>query len=142
MLPEEIYEHIRAGRFDTVLARIPYIQMMGFQFSVANGIVTGTMPYAEHIVGNAKADALHGGTLGSLMESTALITVLHSTLPEKLPRTINITVEYLRRASRRDTFARAEFLRRGRRISNLRVVCFQDDVDKPVAAATTHVLMG
>jgi acyl-coenzyme A thioesterase PaaI-like protein len=58
-----------------------------------------------------------------------------------VPKTVNITVEYLRTASRQDTYARAEFTRRGRRICNVRIVAWQDDPERPVAAASAHFLV-
>jgi len=85
--------------------------------------------------------ALHGGTLGALMESTAIFKLLWHGETTTVPKTINITVEYLRGARPQDVLARAEFTRRGRRVANVRVSAWQDDPDEPVAVATAHFLL-
>jgi acyl-coenzyme A thioesterase PaaI-like protein len=58
-----------------------------------------------------------------------------------VPKTVNITVEYLRVGKRRDTFARARFIRHGRRVVNVRIEAYQDEPDKPVSAANAHFLL-
>jgi acyl-coenzyme A thioesterase PaaI-like protein len=60
----------------------------------------------------------------------------------RVPKTINITVEYLRSGKPQDTFARCEITRQGRRVANVRVVAWQEDRAKPIAAATAHLLLG
>ena len=115
---------------------------MGISMEVVAGELLGHMAYSERIVGNARADALHGGTLGALMEATAVFTVLAQEAPViKVPKTIGITVDYLRSAGRRDTWARALFTRQGRRVASVRILCWQQDRDKPVAAANAHFLL-
>ena len=58
-----------------------------------------------------------------------------------VPKTINITVEYLRSGKPQDTFARAVFTKHGRRVANVRAYAWQDDPTKPVAAANAHFLL-
>jgi uncharacterized protein (TIGR00369 family) len=99
------------------------------------------MRYSDHLVGNASVPALHGGTLGALMESTAIFKLLWHGETTAVPKTINITVEYLRSARAADVVARAEFTRRGRRVANVRVFAWQDDPERPVAVATAHFLL-
>ena len=101
----------------------------------------GRMKYSDHLVGNANVPALHGGTLGALMESTAIFMLLWEGETESIPKTINITVEYLRGARPQDVFAKALFTRHGRRVANVRVYAYQDNPDKPVAVATAHFLL-
>lgn len=135
-------EHARAtGDFGPLNAAIPYARFLGIEVALVDGDVLGTMRYADHIVGNPRVDALHGGTLGALLESTAIFKILWEAETPTVPKTVNITVEYLRTAARRDTFARASFTRHGRRVANVRVVAFQDDPERPVAAANAHFLI-
>jgi acyl-coenzyme A thioesterase PaaI-like protein len=84
---------------------------------------------------------LHGGTLGALMESTAIFKLLWHGETTAVPKTINITVEYLRGARPEDVFARAVFTRHGRRVANVRVFAYQDDPERPAAVATAHFLL-
>jgi acyl-coenzyme A thioesterase PaaI-like protein len=75
------------------------------------------------------------------MESTAIFKLLWQGETTTVPKTINITVEYLRSARAEDVFARAVFTRHGRRVANVRVFAFQDDPERPVAVATAHFLL-
>lgn len=129
------------GDFEPLQEAIPYARFMGISAELVNDDVVGRMRYSDHLVGNANVPALHGGTLGALMESTAIFKLLWQGETSAVPKTINITVEYLRGARPQDVFARAEFTRRGRRVANVRVFAYQDDPNKPVAVATAHFLL-
>lgn len=130
-----------SGKFDSLQEAIPYSRFMGITAELVDDDVLGRMQYSDHLVGNATVPALHGGTLGALMESTAIFKLLWHGETESIPKTINITVEYLRGARPQDVFAKAVFTRHGRRVANVRVFAFQDDPDKPVAVATAHFLL-
>ena len=129
------------GDFTALQEAIPYSRFMGITAELVDGEVIGRMRYSDHLVGNATVPALHGGTLGALMESTAIFKLLWHGETTTVPKTINITVEYLRSARAEDEFARAEFTRRGRRVANVRVFAYQDDPQCPAAVATAHFLL-
>jgi uncharacterized protein (TIGR00369 family) len=129
------------GDFTALQEAIPYSRFMGITAELVDGEVIGRMRYSDHLVGNATVPALHGGTLGALMESTAIFKLLWHGETTTVPKTINITVEYLRSARAEDVFARAEFTRRGRRVANVRVFAYQDDPQCPAAVATAHFLL-
>jgi uncharacterized protein (TIGR00369 family) len=124
-----------------LIDRIPYARSLGFSLMRDGTDVIGRMAYAEHLIGNPTIGALHGGTLGALLEFTAVCKLLTMSETARVPKTVNITVEYLRSAGCKDTFARATVTRHGRRVANVRVVAYQDDPQRPVAAATAHFLM-
>lgn len=136
---------IRAARdadnLDALVATIPYARFMGITMSVIDGEVIGNLRYADHLIGNATIPALHGGTLGALLESTAVFKLLWEAETIAVPKTINITVEFLRSGKAMDTYARAEFTRQGRRVANVRAIAWQDDRDRPIAAANAHFLL-
>ncbi len=135
-------EQLRAtGDFGPIIAGIPYASYMGITAEVVDDDVVGRMGYSDHLVGNARVDALHGGTLGALLESTGIFKLMWHGETMAVPKTINLTVEYLRAATRLDTYARAEFTRHGRRVANVRIVAWQQDPNKPVAVATAHFLL-
>ena len=129
------------GDFTAIQEAIPYTRFMGITAELVDDDVIGRMRYSDRLVGNASVPALHGGTLGALMESTAIFKLLWHGETAAVPKTINITVEYLRGAGPKDVFARAEFTRRGRRVANVRVFAYQDDPECPVAVATAHFLL-
>jgi len=129
------------GDFTAIQEAIPYARFMGITAELVDGDVVGRMRYSDHLVGNPTIPALHGGTLGALMESTAIFKLLWDGETTAVPKTINITVEYLRGARAEDVFARAEFTRHGRRVANVRVFAYQDDPERPAAVATAHFLL-
>ena len=85
--------------------------------------------------------AIHGGVIGAFLELTALVGLLDQTDGERVPRPINFSVNYLRSAGPHTTRARAEIVKHGRRIANVRVTAWQDDPGKPVAAGTGNFLL-
>jgi acyl-coenzyme A thioesterase PaaI-like protein len=95
-LVEAIGEARQSGDLAPVVARIPYMGWMGIEMRVEEARVVGCMRRSDHLIGNYVHRALHGGTLGALLESTAVFALLYGTESESLPRIVNITVEYLR----------------------------------------------
>jgi acyl-coenzyme A thioesterase PaaI-like protein len=86
--------------------------------------------------------ALHGGTVGALLESAAILKLLWEGSAGAVPKTINITLDYLRSArATEDTFARAIITKHGRRVANVQVRAWQRDEAKPIAAAHAHFLL-
>lgn len=128
-------------QMQAVLATIPYARFLGFSVLQDGSNVIGRMAFDERRMGNTRVRALHGGTLGALMELTAMCQLLTMAQIVRVPKTVNITVEYLRSAQAVDTFARATVTRHGRRVANVQVVAYQDDPAKPVAAANAHFLL-
>ncbi len=130
-----------AGNVDALVDLVPYSRFLGLTAEVSGNDLIVTMSFSDHLIGNAAIGALHGGTLGALLESTAIFKLLWDTESAALPKTINITVDYLRSGKARDTHARADFIRRGRRVVNVRAVAWQDDRTQPIAAANAHFLL-
>jgi uncharacterized protein (TIGR00369 family) len=130
-----------SGNCDLLMQAVPYTSWMGISASIVDGELIGKMTFSDKLVGNPSLPALHGGTLGALLESTAIFKVLWDAEPVVLPKTINITVEYLRSAKTRDTYARGIVTRHGRRVANVRVEAWQDDPERPVAIAYANFLV-
>ncbi|MBX3247158.1 MAG: PaaI family thioesterase [Myxococcales bacterium] len=125
-----------------VVAAVPYMAAMGMECHVDDEGVLGVMRFSEPLVGNFSIRALHGGTLGALLESTAALALLWREDVSVVPRIVNLTIEYLRNTGPVDTFARAEITTAGRRVARVRAVAWQDDPSRPVAAAQTCFLLG
>ena len=100
-----------------VLSAIPYARMLGLTAQLDEGVLTVCMPRSEHLIGNPVLPALHGGTVGALLESAAILELLWQKDSEAVPKTITLTVDYLRSARLADTFARATITRHGRRVA-------------------------
>ena len=109
---------------------------------VEGSVLTCQLPFSDHLVGNSQLPALHGGVIGAFMEMTALIELnLRAPPGAKSPRTIDVTVDYLRPGRQHTTFARARVQKAGRRIASVHVEAWQDDPAKPVAAMRGHFML-
>ena len=114
---------------------------MGMRMSLQDRAVVGTLPFRPPLVGNYVVQALHGGTLAALLESTAIVQLLWARDRATLPRLVNITVQYLRSGKATDTHARATILKEGRRVAVVRAEAWQEDPDRPKASAQMHFLL-
>jgi uncharacterized protein (TIGR00369 family) len=125
----------RSGDFSALAEIIPYLRFLGVRVEVRDGRRIAVMPFSEHLVGNPTVPALHGGTIGGLLESVAHLELLAVADNPRLPRTITLTVDYLRSGKTRDVFASAKLVKSGRRVTTLQCHAWQDDENAPIATA-------
>jgi len=128
-------------RLAEVLAAIPYVRFLGMTAQLAGDEMTAILPFSRHLIGNTVLPALHGGVLGAFMEMTALTELSIREPLRRQPRTIDVTIEYLRPGRALTTYARAEVRKIGRRIANVHVEAWQELRDSPVAALRGHFLL-
>ncbi|MFN2427262.1 MAG: PaaI family thioesterase [Candidatus Binatia bacterium] len=115
---------------------IPYARLLGVRLEESEAGLVCVMPFRDDLVGNIVLPAVHGGVVGAFLELTALLQLVEIVGEERVARPINFSIDYLRSAGPRDTYGRAEIVKHGRRIANVRVLAWQDDPNKPVAAGT------
>lgn len=141
----EVLEHIRVfretGDASGLTDAIPYAKWLGITATCERGLVVGCMRYSDHLVGNPALPALHGGTLGALLESTAIFQLLWEAEAIVIPKTINVTIDYLRSGRPVDTYAKGIITKHGRRVVNVRAEAWQDDPARPIAIANAHFLV-
>lgn len=125
-----------------LLEGIPYAQFLGLGVRQLGEEVITELPASEHLTGNRNLPAVHGGVVGAMLEFTAILQLLLDTDCERLPKTVDISIDYLRptRADR-DTFGQATVTRRGRRVANVRCELWQQDRATPVAASHGHFVL-
>jgi len=114
---------------------IPYSKFLGLTARMDGDQLITTMPYSDHLIGNAALPALHGGTLGALLESAAVFELLWRAETVVLPKTVSLTIDYLRSGAPRDTHAHCIVTRQGRRVTTVRMEAWQTDRAAPVASA-------
>ena len=149
----QVVKERRDRALASLVGTVPYITYMGFKFDRRGDELTAIMPYRDDLVGNPALPALHGGAISAFLEATALIGLGWSlvwprietgdALPDgiALPKTIDLTVDFLRSGLPRDAYARARITRSGRRYASVQVEAWQDNRDRPIAQATGHFLM-
>ena len=86
----------RAERLAALLASTPYMGFLGMTAELAGDEMTAILPFADHLVGNVLIPALHGGVIGAFLEMTALCQLAVREPLRRQPKTIDVTIEYLR----------------------------------------------
>lgn len=139
-----LFEAIRGARTkndpNLIIDGYPYGRYLGLRAGVSDGELICRLPFDDKFIGNPLLPALHGGVVGSLLENAALLSLLWDLEIEQLPKTINMTVDYLRSAGPKDTFACGTVTKQGRRVANVRIEAWQDDRARLVASAHGHFL--
>jgi len=135
-----------AAQLQGFLERTPYVRFLGFKAELEGDVLTGVLPFSEHLIGNTFIPALHGGVIGAFLEMTALAQLFvvqpaREGVGGRLPKTIDVTIEYLRPGRAQLSYARAEVRKIGRRIANVHVDAWQDDPRQPFAALRGHFLL-
>jgi uncharacterized protein (TIGR00369 family) len=137
---ERIRRAKETGDPGPLVERIPYARFLGLTIEAPAGEIVARMRFSDHLVGDSTIPALHGGTIGALLESAAIFTLMWSAESDALPKTINLTVDYLRSGRAQETFAAASITKRGRRIATVHAIAWQDDRERPIATADAHFL--
>jgi len=138
---------------------VPYNRFIGVSFERLGDEVTARMPYHETLVGNPFLPALHGGVTGAFLEITAITQlawdgawailetggaeaerILQGRFPP-MPKTVDVTIDYLRSGRPRDTFARARVQKAGRRVAHVHVEAWQDSRSRPIAMLRGNFIM-
>jgi uncharacterized protein (TIGR00369 family) len=140
-ITELIREAKEARDFSGFAAAIPYSQFLGITVAEQDGELLTSLAYSDHNIGNPALPALHGGVVGALLEHAAILQLLWALESVQVPKTITITVDYLRSAKAEDTHARAVVTKLGSRVANVRAMAWQSNEAKPVASANANFLI-
>ncbi|SHI64820.1 PaaI family thioesterase [Wenxinia saemankumensis] len=150
--PVQVVKQRRDAALAELVGSIPYAAFLGISFDRRGDELTGIMAYADTNIGNPMLPALHGGAVAAFLETVAILELAwtrqwesmeagQGAAPDRLPKTIDLTVDYLRTGLPRDAYARARIVRSGRRYASVQVEAWQDNRDRPFAQATGHFLM-
>ena len=150
--PQSRRQAERDAALEALTASVPYNRMLGARFERMGDELTGRLPYTPALIGNTTVPALHGGVTGSFLEITALMQLAWEQVLARMetgpvppfpafPKTIDITIDYLRPGLARDTYARATVQKAGRRVANLHVEAWQDSRSRPIAMLRGNFLM-
>lgn len=157
--PLQVVKERRDTALAALVGNVPWVSFMGIRFQRMGDELTAILPYDDKLIGNPVLPALHGGATAAFLEVVAIIELSWSTLwpqiesgqidlskPDALhslrfPKTIDMTVDYLRTGLPRDSYARARVTRSGRRYASVQVEGWQDNRTRPYAQATGHFLM-
>jgi uncharacterized protein (TIGR00369 family) len=138
---QDLRDQGRAGDLSALLEHIPYAKFLGLQVERQGTEIITILPFSEHLVGNVNLPAIHGGAVGAMLEMTAVLQLIFDTACERLPKTVDVSFDYLRSARSLTTYGRAIVTRQGRRVANVRTELWQEERLKPVAAGHGHFLL-
>jgi uncharacterized protein (TIGR00369 family) len=118
----------------------PYATLLGLRSERGgDGGVIWAMPFREEVVG--RPGFLHGGAIAGLLEFAALGTLYDALGAGSTARPINVSVDFMRGGVDHDTYAAATITRLGNRVANVEAHAWQQDRDKPIAAARMNLLL-
>ncbi|MBD3648476.1 MAG: PaaI family thioesterase [Pseudomonadales bacterium] len=138
---QRLREEGRADDMQALVDHIPDGRFLDIRVDRKGSEITMVLPFKESLIGNVMLPALHGGAIGAFLEITSVVQLLFDTSCERLPRTIDISIDYLRSGKPVDTYGRATVTRQGRRVANVRAEIWQEEKSKPVAASHGHFLL-
>ncbi|MEM6680200.1 MAG: PaaI family thioesterase [Pseudomonadota bacterium] len=148
-----------ASALDALTAMVPYHRLLGVRVERLGDELTAHLPFSDHLIGNPFLPAIHGGVTGSFLEITALMQLAWDRVVAEIdaggpaaeaiaagrfpaiPKTIDVTVDYLRSGRPRDSFARARVQKAGRRVAHIHVEAWQDERSRPFAMLRGNFLM-
>ena len=130
-----------APDMNALVSAIPYCAFLGVTAQVGEGRVVLQMPFGAKLVGNPIIPAIHGGVIGSLLETAAIAQTVWETRSVAFPKPVDITIDYLRTGRAVISYASARLARQGRRVVNVHAQMWQDDESKPIAALRGHFLL-
>ena len=140
-LSELLQQQPDADTLTLWLGKIPYASYLGIRAQIEHGDILFVLPADRKLIGNPTLPAIHGGVVGAFMEQAGALHLLAKMEDPVLPKLINFSLDYLRPARLRDTFARCVLARQGRQVANIGITAWQEHTDTPVAIARAHFLV-
>lgn len=120
---------------------IPYAELLGLTIEPGETAPTLVMPFGPDVLG--RPGFLHGGAIGGLLEMAAVAALRQALESEGggKVKPINLTVDYMRGGRDKPTRARGTVTRLGTRVANVEAVAWQDEPDRPIAAARMNYML-
>ncbi|WP_066725431.1 PaaI family thioesterase [Sphingomonas pituitosa] len=119
----------------------PYAELLGLSVEPGADAPVLVMPFSGDVVG--RPGFLHGGAIGGLLEMAAVGALLQALEAEggAKVKPVNVTVDYMRGGREKETRAKGTVTRLGKRVANVGAIAWQDDEDRPIAAARMNFLI-
>jgi uncharacterized protein (TIGR00369 family) len=126
------------NNYEALFELIPYARLIGIECSREDDALIFRLPADKDNIGNPLLPAIHGGVIAGFMELAAAMHLLIATGSGSVPKIIDFSVDYLRAGLYRDTYARCQVWRQGRRVANVSVAAWQTSAAEPIATARAH----
>lgn len=126
------------GNYEALLDLIPYAKLIGIECTRLGDELLFRLPANKDNIGNPILPALHGGVIAGFMELSAALHLLVFTGSPGIPKIIDFSLDYLRAGQFRDTYAKCQVWRQGRRVANVAITAWQSTPAEPIATARAH----
>jgi uncharacterized protein (TIGR00369 family) len=118
----------------------PYAELLGLTVEPGAQAPVLVMPFGDGVLG--RPGFLHGGAIGGLLEMAAVGALWQALGSDRIQvKPINLTVDYMRGGRDKPTRARGLVTRLGTRVANVEAIAWQDEPDRPIAAARMNYLI-
>lgn len=121
----------------------PYAELLRITAETGEGAPVLAMPFGADVIG--RPGFLHGGALAGLLEMAAIFALKRALEVEDRAdariKPVNVTVDFMRGGREKLTRAQGKVTRLGTRIANVEATAWQDDRERPVAAARMNFLL-
>lgn len=119
----------------------PYAELLGLSVEPGADAPVLVLPFSGDVVG--RPGFLHGGAIGGLLEMAAVGALLQALDAEggAKVKPVNVIVDYMRGGREKETRAKGTVTRLGKRVANVSAVAWQDEEDRPIAAARMNFLI-
>ncbi|ROL68365.1 thioesterase [Pseudomonas chlororaphis] len=135
---EQLRQAHERGDYGLLLQRIPYAKLIGVECSRLGDELLFCLPANRDNIGNPLLPAIHGGVIAGFMELAAALHLLVFTGSPGVPKIIDFSLDYLRAGQFRDTYAKCQVCRQGRRVANVAITAWQSTEAEPIATARAH----
>lgn len=135
---EQLQQAHAQGDYASLLQLIPYARLIGVECSRVGDDLLFRLPANKDNIGNPLLPAIHGGVIAGFMELSAALHLLIFTGSSGVPKIIDFSLDYLRAGQFRDTWARCQVCRQGRRVANVAITAWQSTEAEPIATARAH----
>lgn len=121
----------------------PYARALHMEiYDISGDVPVIAMPFDARVTG--RPGFLHGGAISGLLEMAA-VAAIHMALRRDnndVPiKQVNVTIDFMRSAGPRTTYAKGTITRLGRTMANVEAHAWQSDPEKTIAKAYMHYLL-
>jgi acyl-coenzyme A thioesterase PaaI-like protein len=135
---EQLQQARAQGDYAALLELIPYAKLIGVECSRLGDELLFRLPANKDNIGNPLLPAIHGGVIAGFMELAAALHLLVFTGSPGVPKIIDFSLDYQRAGQFRETYAKCQVCRQGRRVANVAITAWQSTQAEPIATARAH----
>jgi acyl-coenzyme A thioesterase PaaI-like protein len=140
-LADVIHQDPNTETLQLWIKKVPYAAFLGIKADLRDDKLLFILPENNKLIGNPSLPAIHGGVVGAFMEQAAAFHLIAKMDKPVLPKIIDFSLDYLRPARLRDTYAQCLLTRQGRYIANISITAWQEKIEQPNAIARAHFLL-